>query len=130
MTGVGLLDDGVSAGSCQCFVGSDSFGKDALNFCFISFDRRCMSTTGSYLAGTVVGFLQFSVPCLFTCFSSFPVMVFSPLMCWCVWSTEEVGEFRVIILLSQGFRGVLRILFLGFSSVVFSGSSVALRLFP
>lgn len=91
MAGGGLLDD-VSTVWCLCFVGSDTSGKDAPNFCITSFHGCCISTTGSYLPVIVVGRLQLCVACFFTCFSGLSDVIFFPLNCLFDWSTLK-GEF-------------------------------------
>jgi hypothetical protein len=92
MACVALLNDDVSAVYCQGFVGSGT-SKDSVNFCVTQFNRRCMGTTCSELAGILVGSLQFNVARFFTYFSGLRGMIFSQLNNWCDGNTEEVGEF-------------------------------------
>jgi hypothetical protein len=93
MAGVGLLTDDVSAVCCEGFVGSDTSGKDDVNFCVTSFDGFCMDTTGSCLAGIVVGCLRNSVACSVTWFSGLAGTIFFLVKYWCDGSTGEGDEF-------------------------------------
>jgi hypothetical protein len=110
MAGVGLLYDDVLAVCCQGFVGSDT-SKASVNFCITRFDRGCIGATCPELADILVGSSWFHVACCFASFSGLTDIIFSQLNCWCDGSTEEAGEFRVIILLARGRREVLQILF-------------------
>jgi hypothetical protein len=78
MAGVGLLNDDVSAVCCQDIVGSGN-SEDSVNSCLTQFDRRCVGTTCSELAGIFVGSLRVDVARFLTCFSGLTGIIFSQL---------------------------------------------------